>query len=212
DARRACLYVADTGNNGRRREMLTVYVVREPDPAEPGRVLDPIGRMRYRYPDEPRDAEALALGPEGDLVIVTKGRAREILLFHLTPDEVRDAVKSDTVIRLPAGRPLPFRPDWILGRTVTGASFRPSGSTLAIRTYTEVYFLPWPWTEGRSEPLPSCFLGELDLGGEAVGYAEDGSLWLTAEANPRRPATLSRVRCPDGPGTAPSDPSPASRR
>lgn len=207
DARRSCLYVGDTGNNGRRRQVLTVHVVEEPDPAQPGGVLDPVGRIRYMYPHETRDAEALAVGTGGDLVLVTKGRAREILLFHLPPEAVQDAVTADTVIRLPPGRPLPFRPDWILGRTVTGASFSPSGATLAVRTYTQIFFLPWPWKEAHSEPLPSCFLSDLDLGGEAIGYAEDGTLWLTAEANPLRPATLSRVRCAGAAGEDPADPS-----
>jgi len=208
DSGRSCLYVGDTGNNGRRRQVLTVHVVREPDPAEPAGVLDPVGRIRYMYPSETRDAEALAVGPEGDLVIVTKGRAPEILLFHLPPPAVQDAMRADTVIRLPPGQELPFRPDWILGRTVTGASFNQSGSLLAVRTYTQIFFLPWPWREDHPEPLPSCFLNNLDLGGEAIAYAEDGALWLTAEASARRPATLSRVRCSGASSENPDDSAP----
>lgn len=196
DVQRSCLFLGDIGDNGRRRQVLVVHVVREPDPVEGSGVLDVVGRVRYAYPRVRRDAEALAVGPRGDLVIVTKGRAPEILLFHVTPDRVRAAISGDTVIRLPEGRPLPFRPDWVVGRTVTGAAFDPDGSNLAVRTYTEVFFLPWPWREDDPGPLPSCFLNARDLGGEAIAYGDSGALWLTREASYRGPASLSRVRCP----------------
>ncbi len=198
DARRSCLYVGDIGNNGRRRQVLVVHIVREPDPTQGPGLLDVVGRVRYSYPGERRDAEALAVGPEGDLVIVTKGRAPDILLFHVAADAVRAAVAADTVIRLPEGRPLPFRPDWRLGRTVTGASFRPDGSTLAVRTYTEIFFLPWPWPEGDPGWPPSCFLNDRNLAGEAIAYGDSGTLWLTEEASDRGPASLSRARCFSG--------------
>ena len=194
DADRACLFVADTGNNARGRDTLTVYVVPEPDPSEPG-AAPPFARLRYRYPDDPRDAEALAVGPGGELAIVTKGRTGTVELFVVAADALRAAIRVDTVITLATGRPLPFDPDARLGRHVTGAGLDPSGTTLAVRTYTELFFYRWPVEGGWVEAAPPCLLIDADRGGEAVAFDPDGGFLLTAEGARGRPATLTRVRC-----------------
>lgn len=195
---RTCLYLGDIGDNVRRRDVLTVHVVPEPDPdmpadAESGRrVVEPAGRLRYLYPEDSRDAEALAVSPSGDVVLVTKGRAPEILLFHLDAGAVRAAVESDEPLRLAPGHVLPIEPDWDLGRIVTGASFNPDGTVLAVRTLSEIYFFTWP---GLGEAQPPCFLGRREPQGEAVAWEPGGSLLLTSETNFRGPGALTRVWC-----------------
>ncbi len=188
---RDCLFVGDIGDNDRRREVLGVYVFPEPDPAAGGGEAA-ARRLRYRYPDEAHDAEALAVAPDGALVIVTKGRTGTAMLFVLGPDAVRSALTVDTVVTLPPGRPLPVVPDFLLGRQVTGAGFDRTGSILAVRTYTEVYFYVWPVDDDWTEAAPRCLLAGVDRIGEGVAFAGDGSVLLTAEG---RPATLNRIRC-----------------
>jgi hypothetical protein len=199
DPGKSCLYVGDIGDNGRSRQVLTVYLAEEPDPSDSGGSIGLEGRLRYTYPDAPHDAEALAVSPAGDLVIVTKGRTPAILLHLIHASDVREAMAADSVITMPAGRELPIQPDWMLGRVVTGASFSPDGATLAVRTYTEIFFLPWPWAGAADGTPPSCFLGDRNLGGEAVAYEDSMTLLLTEEAGLRRPASLARVRCAASP-------------
>ena len=84
---RQCLYVADTGNNDRSRNVLTVFVVLEPtvaeaDPARP--LLVQARAFRFRYPGESEDAEAIAVRPNGDVTIVTKGRTQKISFFGVS--------------------------------------------------------------------------------------------------------------------------------
>jgi len=192
DPARDCLFVGDIGDNDRERPILSVYVFPEPDPAGGGgEVL--ARRLRYRYPDQPHDAEALAVAPGGALVIVTKGRTGTALLFVLAQDAVQEAIVSDTVVTLPPGRPLPVVPDFLLGRQVTGAGFDRAGSVLAVRSYTEIYFFRWPVDDAWTEAAPRCVVAGVDRIGEAVAFSEDGSLLLTAEG---RPPTLHRIRCP----------------
>lgn len=190
-----CLYLADTGDNGRGRDVLTVYVVDEPDPASPATEIPLRARLRFSYPDERHDAEMLAVHPDGTLVVVTKGRTGSIDLFTLDAASVAEAVAADRVVTLPAGRRLPIVPDWDLERVVTGGSFSPDGSTLAVRTYTEIFFLPWPLRAAGDEVGSRCFVGRLQVGGESLAYADDSVILLTSEEVRGAPGILLRVRC-----------------
>jgi hypothetical protein len=187
-----CLYLADTGDNTRRRDTLEVHVVREPDPAGGSATLTPLGRLRYRYPTEARDAEAVAVSPDGDLVVVTKGRTPDVRLFRLDPLAVHDAVVGDRAVVLDAGVVLPIEPDWDVGRVVTGASFRPDGLILAVRTLSEIFFFGWP---SLDEAGPPCFLGTREPQGEAVAWETERTLLLTSETNMTGPGLLHRVWC-----------------
>lgn len=190
-----CLYFADTGDNARRRDILTVYVV--PEPAQPtaGGAVETVGRIRYLYPEGSRDAEALAISPRGDLVVITKGRAPEVMLFHLDPDSVRSLIARDDPVRFGEGRVLDIVPDWAVGRIVTGASFRPDGSTLAIRTPSEIYQYAWP---ALTPSAPPCFLGTREPQGEAIAWDGDEGFLLSSETNLNGQGMLSRVRCRGG--------------
>jgi hypothetical protein len=203
DGGRWCLFLADTGDNARRREVLTVYVVPEPDPTDSSGRTEPARALRYTYGDAFHDSEALAVGPAGDLVVVTKGRTPDIRLFHLGPDAVRAALDAGEVVRLTSARVLPIVPDWDLGRVVTGAAFAPDGSVLAVRTYSEVYFFAWPLDDGALEADSFCFLGELDEIGEAVALEGGDSLLVTSESLAGRPGVLTRLRCAGARGRAP---------
>lgn len=192
DPTRRCLYLADIGDNARRRDVLTVHLV--PEPAEPriDAAVAPLGRLRYLYPDQARDAEAVAISPAGDFVVITKGRTGDILVFHLEPEALRSAIESDAPVRFEQGRDLGLVPDWPVGRVVTGAAFRPDGAVLAVRTLSEIHFLDWP---ALTEAAPACFLGTLEPQGEAVAWDSDGALLLTSETTWKGPGMLTRVRC-----------------
>lgn len=193
-AETTCLYFGDTGDNGVRRSSLTLWIVPEPEPVS-ARVA-PVGRIRYRYPDGPHDVEALAVHPTGDLVVVTKGRTPTILLYRLAAAEVDAASRADTTIVLPPGIPLSITPDFTIGRAVTGAAFDPSGSRLAVRTYTEVFFFAWPPSgESELEEVASCFVGFTEPQGEAVAFEDSTTLLLTSESRGDRDGSLTRVRC-----------------
>ena len=138
-----CLYVADTGNNNRSRDVLTVFVVAEPmiSGADPTRPLPVKARsFRYRYPDQPEDAEAIAVLPNGDVTIVTKGRTPTISFFGLPRADVARAVTSGEVLTAAYQGDSGIAPDQGLGRWVTAAAMSPDGMTLAVRTYSEIFF------------------------------------------------------------------------
>jgi hypothetical protein len=192
DETASCLFVADTGDNVRRRDVLLVHVVPEPDPMSGGGTVEVAGTLRYLYPDGARDAEGVAVAADGSVVVVTKGRVPEIRLFVIDGARVREAVATDTPVRLGAGVALPIVPDWDVGRVVTGAAFSPDGSVLAVRTLSEIYFYGWP---DLNEVAPPCFLGRREPQGEAIAWQDAGTVILTSETNGRGPGELLRVRC-----------------
>jgi hypothetical protein len=65
-----CLYLADIGDNARRRDEIAITIIREQ--AEYPAPLRPVATLRLRYPDGPQDAESLAVQPDGSLLILTK--------------------------------------------------------------------------------------------------------------------------------------------
>lgn len=187
-----CLFLADTGDNVRRRDLLTIHVVPEPDPRLREGSVEPLGRIRYLYPDRPRDAEGVAVSPSGEIVIVTKGRAGNIMMFSLVAARVREAIETDEPVRLGPGTRLSIEPDWDIGRVVTGASFHPDGDRIALRTLSEIYFFNWP---AFDEASPPCFLGRREPQGEGIGWEASESLVLTSETTSMGPGTLLRVWC-----------------
>lgn len=188
-----CLYAGDIGDNGRRRPWVEVHVIPEPDPANSDEGARALGSVRITYPEHPYDAEALAVAPNGDLVITTKGWDPQIVLFRIPAAEVSDALSSGRMLSA-APQQLPFKADWVLGRTVTGGTLSQDGAILALRTYTEVYFYTWPIDGALTEAAPTCFLGALEPQGEAVAFLPDWRLLVSSES-PGRAGHLLAIEC-----------------
>ena len=196
-----CLYIADTGNNSRAREVLTIYIVDEPSlsGADPGRPLTVKARaFRFRYPDGPEDTEALAVLPNGDVTIVSKGRTPAIAFFGFAKGDIAKALISHEVLRATSQGDTGIAPDQGLGRWVTAAAMSPDGTTLAVRTYSEIFFYALettPQGDRWRDLRKPCFLGEIEPQGEAMDYLDDKTLILGSETSQGRQGTLHRVQC-----------------
>ncbi len=190
-----CLYIADTGNNRLRRRRVSIYVVPEPDPfsGRPDTVIktERALRVRFRYPERRAyDVEAIAVSPEGDVELISKGRTGSILRFRLERDQLTD----EETARARLVDELPIVPMRNLGRWVTGAAISPSGRRLAVRTLTELYL----FTRSNGELSldgPPCWLGAVELQGEAVDFYDETILVTTSERVLNRPSTIHLVTC-----------------
>ena len=190
-----CLYVGDTGDNAEERPTVTIYVVEEPDPAAGDATVPARAAVELRYEGGPSDVEALAIAPDGTVLLVTKGRSGRIELYRVSADAFAAAARSGETLVATDRRAVPIDPNFLIGRWVTGASVDDSGSFLAVRTYTEVYFFAWPFA---AEPEPagvSCFLGPLEPVGEAIAFGRDLRVYLASESPGGRQGHLLEIEC-----------------
>ncbi len=190
-----CLYIADTGDNLERRDVVAIHRLREPPLAGklPGRLSpQPVESIQFRYSDGPHDVEAMAVTPAGDVLLVSKGRRGSVTLFRLPAS----SWGRNDVIAEPIA-PLPIPAVIGMGRVVTGMAVSRDGRQLMIRTYRDLYpfelsrdgsFLP------RGKPTACDILGR-EPQGEGVDWLNDRDLLLTSERGLMKEGTVMVVRC-----------------
>ena len=196
------LLVADVGDNDNRRKKVTFYVVAEPDLGADDKVkLEPAWQVDFRYPDGPRDAEAVAVDAANERVIVLTKRDLPPVLYSvpLRPDS-NDTVTANwlgTIESLPRPRrqdvdEAVFTKDWHWQPTSMDLS--PDGSLAAILTYRAVYvFRRYPGTglyDSLSGQAYSLGLGHFRDAESVAFSADSGSIFITVE---RRHAPLLRI-------------------
>lgn len=195
----SCLFIADTGDNDQVRPDVSIYIVPEPRVSEAGSSPTVVARtVRYRYPSGPTDAEALAVRPNGDLTIVSKGRRGNISFFSIPAATVTKAIASREVITAVFAGNTGIQPDPRSGRLATAAAVSPDGMTLAVRTYYEVYFFKLVTRRGENrweDVGQSCALGDAEPQGEAIDYLDAKTLLLTSERSRGRPGSIHRLQC-----------------
>jgi hypothetical protein len=182
-----CLWVADIGNNLKNREVLTIIVVAEPEPA--GALIEhrPAEAIyTFRYPDDTMDAEAFVVALDGSRFYVIEKAAGDVARVFSSPTPL-DGSETMTLVEVTTmtspGEPVPY------GKMMTAADLHPSGSRIVLRCYTgtwEYRFEPGQGFEHLGEIAPTYVaLGPLEeLQGEAVAYGADGLDLFTVSEDP----------------------------
>jgi hypothetical protein len=161
-----------------------------PDAAARGEPLS-VDVFPVRFPDGPRDVEALFVLPGEQAFLVSKG-ANDPVTVYRYPGPLRpDTVTLEEVQQLTDG------PEQLLNR-VTGASASPDGDWVAIRTYQA---LRWYRVEaGRLVPAEDGLVNLRtlrEIQGEGVGLGPDGLTVLSSEGGPLGgPPSMRLIRCP----------------
>jgi hypothetical protein len=183
-----CLYLADTGDNAEARELVRILRVAEPEPTGSDTLI--LEAFPVRFPDGPRDVEALLVLPGERIILVTKGRNHPPTVYRYPGPLRPDTVVLETVQQLgEAPRLLP--------RQITGGAVAPGGRIVALRTYESLQFyrLPADTLEELADGLVNLrSLGEAQ--GEGVGIGLDGLVALTSEGGPPRgPGSFVLLKC-----------------
>lgn len=180
-----CLYIGDIGDSRGKGDDLVIYRVPEPNPRS--RATAQAERFRVRFPDGPRDAEALFVLPSGELYIISKERQAALYRYPL-PLRARQTVTLERVRELDVGS----------DDRVTGADATPDGKWVAVRTNSLLALYRTPellrGSGSASFRMDLAPLGEIQ--GEGVAIGADGTVVLTSEGGSKRaPGTLARLAC-----------------
>jgi hypothetical protein len=187
------LYIGDIGDNAMSRAKVQVYRVEEPDvrsgsPTSP----TPLAAERFdlTYPDGAHNAETLLVDPlSGDLYIVAKSSDGISPVFRAAaPLSSTSPIAMTKVATLRFGMaPLSG------GRTTTGGDISPRGDEIAIRTYDAAFL--WRRSAGMSvaaalSTVPCPLPLRIEIQGEALGFASDGSGYYTVSEGSNQPIYL----------------------
>ena len=201
-----CLYVADLGDNALEDSEGVLYRIPEPTvlsaPDSETLLQDFLVPSKYSasrvlWPDGPRDVEALAVLPDGRVLLLTKNSvaASEVWRLSFEPD-------GGTAIELlgeldTATKDGDYKP-------VTAADLDPGGQRLVVRTAKKIWLFDLAsGLTGDSDSAAvslatasrqSITPGE-DEDGEAMAWDADGGIWHTSEATDDVLPTLWYIGC-----------------
>ena len=193
-----CLYIADIGDNQARRNDLEIYRIPEPTPNAAR--TDQAERFRVRYPDGPRDAEALFVLPSGELFIISKDPV-PVLYRYPAPFRADETVTLERVRELA----LPDR--------VTAADATADGDWVAVRTNSSLaLYRTEDLLQGTGAgPIQVSLSPVGEPQGEGISFGAEGRVVLSSEGGTRRtPGLISTLSCqlPAADGPSPSRTAP----
>jgi hypothetical protein len=163
-----CLVLGDIGDNRLKRKFVELVFIREQ--GNFGDEVTPLARLQFEYPDRPHDAEAMAIMPSGDLIVMTKeargGEARAAHLFRVSSEALARALSNG------GSKPVRFEKygelsvpeimkDKGFGGLVTGMSVTSDGTRFAVLTYDRAIEVAFDLQSG---PLPKT--SELETAGK----------------------------------------------
>jgi len=144
-----CVFIGDIGDNDGWRREIEVVVVEEVQNFP--RRVDPMHRVRMRYPDRGHDAEAMAVHPDGTIYILTKGGIPT--LYRLKKDQwmnARDRLQTLELVTAIDFEKLGGPAASIDGRLPTAMDISPDGKRFLVLTYRNVFEV----AVDLSQPIP----------------------------------------------------------
>ena len=194
-ATQSCIYLADIGDNLRRRKEVWIARVVEPDKLD-GRTLE-VDADSFRYPDGAHNAESLVVDPRtAKLYVLTKSLDGLGEVYRLDDLQAKGSGHATPIAVLPAPA--------TLARLTTAADAHPSGERVILRTYAAVWELRRPGAHSLEEVFaatPVEVTGAPQLQSEGVTYTSGGRGYLLASEGAG--SVLYRVDCA-GAGGQPS--------
>jgi endonuclease/exonuclease/phosphatase family metal-dependent hydrolase len=204
------ILIADIGDNEAKRKDVTLYVIEEPD-LDNGKVKI-AWEFDFRYPDGPRDAEAIAVDAANERIIVMSKRDIPAVLYELPLRPIKDKDIVAKRIGVMSSLPQPRRQDVTSAPLTDNWYWQPSamdikadGSAAIVVTYEAVYYYPraanQDWQDALSQPPYGLGLGRIK-NVEAVAFSDSGdAAFITAE---QQHAPLLRVDLGGGPEPTPA--------
>ncbi len=177
------LLIADTGDNRATREVVTLYIVKEPVLPNAGEMIQssvkPAWKIRFRFEKGPRDCEAVAVDAKSGKVILISKRTTppEIYELPLRPESASQILTAkkigETAVSPPDGvLPLPFI------KQPTGLDLSADASEAAVITYYGIFVFSRHRKQNWSQAFamkPMVLRPHGLQQAEAVSFSPDGN-------------------------------------
>ncbi|GGH13826.1 hypothetical protein [Mucilaginibacter phyllosphaerae] len=171
------VYIGDIGDNGSSRSFIVVYRAQENKKWATDSLMHilPV-QLNVKYPDGPKDAEAMAIDPIQKLLYIITKR-RDSVGVYTTPlnYKANDTVTLTFRARLFFKGLKPFK--WI-----TAADISHDGQQILVKSYEKVYY----WKRQANEPVwqtlqrsPRELTYKQEKQGEAIAFTPDGKGYYT---------------------------------
>lgn len=170
------VYLADCGDNDRKRDEIFVHRVEEPSIESGNEVLKPL-TYRFKYPDRKNDCEGVMVNPaDGSIWFVSKARDQKTTVY-ICREPKAGAVQTLEKVH----EDLKVKTGGLGGHLVVAASASPDGKSIVIKTYAGGYI--YRVKEGfdswvNATPIPVQF--PLEVQGEAVCFSADGAFLISS--------------------------------
>jgi len=178
----AYLLIADIGDNKKKRQDCTLYVIKEPN-TPPVKfpndaVVQPAWYIRFKYEDGPRDSESVAVDIRNQRILLLSKRLRPNIIYELPlqPQENSATMVARRLVSVPNIS------------TPTAMDMSADSLSLAILTYTKVYLYTRKsdekWSEAILRPPQELSFPAL-VQQEALCFSLDGkAMFVTTEQIP----------------------------
>ena len=197
------LLIADAGDNMSRRKSVYLHIVEEPDLKEDDKVREkPAWTIKLRFPDGPRDVEAVTVDIENERVLLLSKRDLPPVLYSVP---LRPAGETVTATRLGELRslPPPRRSDVIAAPKTKSWHWQPTamdihGDSAIILTYRGLYHYTRAaeedWFDALNQRPQRQSLGRIP-DAEAAAIGDDPAIaFITIE---RKKPPLYRAELPN---------------
>lgn len=208
---KSCLFIGDVGDNRAKRARVELLIFEEVDRFTSPAV--PLRRISLTYPDGAHDAEAIAVHPNGDVYVLTKGMDHAAhtwpsKLFRLRRQQWEESTGLQTLTlvgEIDLSR-FAAKSSGLRALAATGLDIAPDGSRLIVLTYENaIEFsidLAVPSLDLKRELAGDAFttiaLRPLQQQ-ECVAYLPNGRSFLYATESKAERAEVMQVTCGDSP-------------
>lgn len=179
------LLIAETGDNAGRYPTCTLIIVEEPAPPAAGQTLagtvTPAWTIEFRYPDGPRDCEAVAVDPREESILLVTKRDTPPRLYRLPLRPTGTGIQTATFLGTTAVK-APFGTLHPYGAQPTAFDLAPDGKSAALLSYIGVFIFPREPGESWQQALarkPEMLESHRLAQAESLAFSSDGHSLIT---------------------------------
>lgn len=190
-AKKSYVYIADIGDNAATRKYTTIYRIAEQGSLlKGGKVNAAATPLHLKYPDGPKDAEAMMIDPLQKLIYIVSKRSDTVKVYTAPlAFKANDTVTMTYRTKLFFKGFKPFK--WI-----TAADISKDGKQVLVKSYEKIYY----WKRDGTEPIwetlqrkPEEPNYQQEKQGEAISFTADGKGYYTVSEGVFSPIYYYRV-------------------